>query len=221
MKKITYPLHIILRAALVDIFNIVLYGWRAPRYAELIWVKPEEVLLQYIGDSLKTGGVIDGDWDRRVIALREKPKAKKIIRKLSSGCSWRETGIYDRILTRIAEGKSMEGCADLADIEKRYRKLDILIDTLRNNGKFKTRAEMGGFREFGGIQINIDRSGNPIFGQGGCHRLIIAQELKIPMIPAMLNTVHESAIKSGSWLKYRSCTNGSAKRKSLTAQNCR
>ena len=72
-----------------------------------------------------------------------------------------------------------------------------LFKETQQTGKLKTRKEINpsNFREKDGILVHIAKNGRPFFGGHGFHRLAIAQELKLDVIPACVGLVDKSSIQ--------------------------
>lgn len=123
---------------------------------------------------------------------------------IRSGVPWEKTFAYDRMLQLIEQnGGVFDGCRNQHDIENRYRKIDVMIDEIRNSGRMKSIREIDplGFRELGGIHVGVTRSGEIVKAGGGTHRLHIARELDLPYVPACLDVIHPVAIQNGAWRK--------------------
>ena len=119
------------------------------------------------------------------------------------GASWEETEAYDQMLRLITQtGKSVDGCRSLDEVVRRYERLDAVFEQVREDRRLRSRSELPlpdrGFREVGGVYVHLGRSGQPIFGGGGFHRLAIARVLELPEIPAQLGVVHEELLRRGS-----------------------
>lgn len=134
-------------------------------------------------------------------------KIQAVHRRIREGVSWSEAGAYDCMGHLMEKYGELDGCRTLQDVEARYQRLDSLIAALRDGESFKTREELGGLREFGGIYIHVGRSGELIFGGGGCHRLAIAQALELRCVPAQVGVVHAEALQNGEFRKLLSPTN--------------
>ena len=114
-----------------------------------------------------------------------------------NGVTWEDTGIYEHMAALIAErGREVDGCINRDDIIDRYNRLDSIFDQIKMERRLRTRQELDprNFREVGGIYVHIGPAGELYFGGGGCHRFAIARVLKLPMVPAQIGCVHQSAI---------------------------
>ena len=187
------------RAAKRDRHQRRKFGAATPLYAERIWVNPSECLVatsQSISRR-KSALVSSGDWDEPHIAIGEVPKIRYCLRHWLDGLSWQEAGAYDHML-KLIEQKSgaVDGVANLAQIKARYAKLDKIFAQVKAEGALQTMAALKdkNFRESGGIYVHIDRSGAPLFGNAGHHRLAIAIALRLENFPAQLGIVHEDAL---------------------------
>lgn len=187
-----------LRPPVRDAATIARHGRGAPRYAERIWVDPAE-LDEYVPDVRRwwSGRVLGGGWDTVRARVDEHPKVRVCDDRWRHGRSWAQAGAYAQMLRLIEErGRPKDGCADLDDIVRRYRRLDTVFEQVRAEGRLRTRAEAapGEYRELGGVLVNIDRHGRPVAGGGGWHRLAMARLLELPLIPAQVGVVHAAAL---------------------------
>lgn len=183
-----------------DARNLVRHGTAAPRWGELIWVDPETVNTFVSSHNRSyTGQVIGGDWDLAAEPLEEHEKFVACSEHWSEGTPWEETGIIDLIVEEIEQHGSKDGCTTRDEVVARYQQLDQIFEQVRAEKRLRTRRELDpdAYREVGGIYIHIDRHNLPVFGNGGCHRLAIAQVLGLDIIPAQVGVVHEGAL--GSW----------------------
>ncbi len=188
------------RGATVDVANLLRYGTLAPRVSERIWIDPL-ACAGALADGVelgRSGRVVGGDWDLAPLPLVDVPHIRMCLAHWRDGVPWERTGAYEELLRAIEEdGGSHGGCSTLADVVRRYERLDELLEEVRGAGGLAPRSEIGGphWRERGGILMHVGRGGVPIFnGWGGCHRLAIALHLKLDLVPAQLGMVHPAGI---------------------------
>lgn len=188
-----------------DASNIIRFGVNAPRSAQRINVDPCEVE-KWISWRMSfnrshTGRVIGGDWDKQAKTIWKCRKFAIAKRKYMKAISWEEAGAYKRMLREIERRPGVDGCYTTSDIVGRYQQLDMIFEQMKSDGRLRTRQEIldSNFREYGGIFIHIGRKGEPIFGDGGVHRLVMAQHLGFSTIPCQLGVVHPDAIGSNSF----------------------
>ena len=100
------------------------------------------------------------------------------------------------VLEKIEQHGKYDRCKTSAEVDTRFSQLDKLYEELLHGARFKTMKEQfpDNFREQGGIHVHIGREGALLFGGGGCHRLAIAQVLKLPLIPAQIGVIHRGAL---------------------------
>ncbi len=175
-----------------DIYNIFRYGLKSPRALQLIYVDPGKITKIQTGKAFSRidgGKVVDGDWDLCFSNLEDSKKYQIIYKKVITGCSWEESGIYEYY----------SGNDKYKVLKSRYEGLSEFINHLKSGGKFLTRQELGkkNFRENKGILVNMDRNGEIIFTGRGFHRLAIAKALGLKSIPVALVVVHEQAVING------------------------
>lgn len=192
----------------VDVINILKYQKNAPFSCERLFVSPKNINFMLdpsvdveLDNMLKrsdTGAVMAGDWDLNIIPFAELDKYKVCHARFSENKSWKDSNAYDLMLNLVEKTPGSDGCYNIDDIVIRYNKLDDIFLSAKRNGRLLSVAEVNKkeFREQGGIYVHIGRSGNLIFGLGGCHRLSIAKILELDEIPVQLGVVHESAISN-------------------------
>jgi hypothetical protein len=187
-----------LRPVVRDAGNRLRYGADAPRYAERIWVRPAELHERVLGSRrLWSGQVRDGDWDRHREPVGSMPKVQACIDRWVHGHRWEDTGAYTWMMRLIEDrGRAKDGCETYEDVVARYAQLDRVFEQVRAEGRLRRRSEVDppGFRELGGVLVNVDRDGAPVAGGGGWHRLAMARILELPLIPAQVGLVHRAAL---------------------------
>lgn len=182
-----------------DILNILLWGRNGPKSAELIFIDPCSIthVLQKPISRKQSGKVLDSDWDLNIIHIHELPKVAACRAHFIHNIPWENSGAWELMADLFKVRSSPDNCSSWVDVEERYSRLDELYKHLKEGGRFKSQAELSRtkkFRERGGVHVHFNRDGEPVFGAGGCHRLAIAQILKLPYIPAQLGVVHKNAI---------------------------
>lgn len=193
--------------------NRLRHGRQAPRFAERLWVDPRRVKHVIGGPAgSHSGRVVSGNWDTAAAPIWSMPKYAACVEHWTRGVPWERTGIYDLMLRLINEKGQVDGCRTLADVIARYERLDGIFDQVQADGRMRTFEEITGRRrgrygrEDHGILIHVDRSGSPVHGRGGTHRLAIATVLGLPTVPARVGLIHPSALdvwrdrySGGSW----------------------
>ena len=181
-----------------DLGSVVRHGSNGPRHGELIWLDPSTISRATSGlDRSATGKVLGGAWDRDVVAIDSIWKIAAARMHWQEGVPWEETGVYDLMLAEISRsGRSLDGCRTLDDVVRRYERLDDLFERVRQERRLQPVRERSRFmrREVGGVYVHVARDGEPLFGRGGCHRLVMAQVLELPDMPAQLGAVHLEAV---------------------------
>lgn len=192
--------------ALRDVLNRLRYGRGAPQSDELLWIDPAAVRFHYDPDPASgaprfrrsdSGKVVDGDWDLSRHAIGQGIKYRAVLARYRDGLPWHETGLYDEMLARIARDGVADGCRSLADIERRYARLDDAVEEIRRSGGMAPRATLPGKafrREHGGVLVHVGRDGALLRAGGGQHRFAIAVALELPRMPAQLGVVHRQAV---------------------------
>lgn len=191
-----------------DLINILRFGLDAPRYSQTLFLNPQEISLAVLPDLLSredTGKVMGGDWDLHVRQLHDIKKIAMVKARIREGKSWEAAGAYQIMNELIQKHHVYDDCKTKEDVLQRYERLDRVIESIKSGGFLSmSRVRKGTFRESGGVYIHIGRNGEYIFGIGGCHRLAIAQALRLECIPVQVGVVHEKAIVNGHWKKLNS-----------------
>ena len=188
-----------------DVTNMLRYGPHAPKYAELIWARPQDVRHALFGPTefaTCSGRVICIEDRFRLTDLLSTPRIRSCYAHWVDGVPWESTPDHEVTLRAVRSGKDWAGCKTEDDLRARYRALDRLFEETKKSMRLKTRRELNpnAYREEGGILICIGREGEPLL-YDGFHRFAIALVLDLPVVPAQLGFVDESAV--GSVRRYR------------------
>ena len=149
--------------------------------------------------------MLDGNWDLAVTKISKTRKYQACQAHFVDGKSWDETGIYDHMMSKIADFGIFDKCRTMDDVIARYASIDRLYDELSNHNRLKRQHEMPQYwrRESGSIFGHVDRHGNIIRYRNGNHRFLITRILKYPEVPIHVGTVHLDAVKSGAYAALR------------------
>lgn len=190
-----------------DIKNYIKHGPSAPKFAERIWIIPDDKTMfltaasmrKYIGMSNQeaSGRVIEFSWPvEKAIPVCKLTKIKMCLEHWRNGISWEDTGIYEYMEKMILEYGEHDGCKNTDDLIKRYEKLDILFEQARQEGRLRTWEELNpnhaDKRRDSGF-VHIGPKGKHYWAGAGQHRLAIGYILKIPL-PAQIGCIHFSAL---------------------------
>lgn len=188
-----------------DCKNLLFYGFKAPLFAERIYINQRNCKVYCTKWNREyTGRVIGGDWDLGLQPIERHPKFEYCVRHWVNGLSWQASGAYDLMKKLIDEkGGRVDDCLTFEDIKQRYERLDQIFFEVKHDMKVLPQQvhQPGGFRESGGVYVHINRNNDPVFGGGGVHRFAITKILELDWIPAQLGVVHKEAIKK--WIVYR------------------
>ncbi len=184
------------------------YGAMAPRFAEIIWVKPRECSKALASDTLKKvfgfseheifGRVVESCWPLEEVRLiTNLSLIKYCIEHWVHGVPWEDTGEYDRMEKRIRESPfgHSQGCRNRDDIIRRCENLDRIFEQAKQEGRLRTKEEISPENDWDlrEMVIHIGPEGELYKGGSGMHRFAIAYILDIPF-PAQIGLVHVSAI---------------------------
>lgn len=156
----------------------------------IIYTDPGEIKVVDNSDlhkMLDSGKIISGNWDRNVVPIEQHPKFRAVKERYTKKKSWEDTGIYDHLMMKINSRGRAEGCHSLVELKERYESVDILYESMRNEGY--QSSKVGSF--FDHICVHIGRDGELIFAGGGTHRLAIAQVLGLPEVPVRVVVRHK------------------------------
>jgi hypothetical protein len=181
-----------------DVTNILRYGPKAPRYAELIWVNPKDIRYALWGPSnyVKCSGrVLDIEAHFKLINIHDTPRIRSCFAHWVDGVPWESTDDHLIMLEAVRSGKDWGWTEE--DLYRRYNRLDQVFRQAKDSMRLKTRKELDpkAFREEGGIVVCIGTNGEPLL-YDGFHRLAIALILELPIVPAQLGYVDNKAIES-------------------------
>lgn len=185
-----------------DIHNVAHYGIAAPRFAERIWVDPMQlksalVLPPGVRRHHASGLVMDTS-ELQEVPLFGSRQFDSSIEHWCRGVPWEETADYLAVMEGVRRGERRADCNTEKDVLLRYQRLDALIETVREEGRLRTRPELEkhAFREYGGVQVCVGKQGRLLLLQhSGYHRFAIAWILNLPLMPAQIGLVDPDAIQ--------------------------
>jgi hypothetical protein len=172
-----------------------------------IWIWPKAVT-HTVSVVPRGRFVKGGDWDRASGPIDEvKPTTASTVHMMfTQGLDYRLTPQYDRMHRVVAsylDGRCEKPSAlgaywarSFEDVDLYFEELVQTFEYMRTYG-YRTQEQLQGERpeirsEAGDeIRILVDRSGSPILGKGGAHRLLMASILNIARVPAELVGVHQ------------------------------
>jgi hypothetical protein len=177
--------------------NVVRFGKAAPRPNERIWVEPAAVRFALDGLPVRSGYVVDRWPPADPVPFEDHVHVRFALAHWRDGQSWEETGAYAYMLEQIARRGRQDGCLDAADVRRRYERLDELFETVRREGRLRTRSELdpAARDEDEGILVHIGPDGEPAIGDSGKHRMTIARLHGLGSVPARIGYVHRDAVR--------------------------
>jgi hypothetical protein len=185
--------------------NLLQFGQNIPHAHELIYFNSNLVNTRIVGFKKEDSGrVIAGDWDLNQVSLFNQdffnPTFILAYRKFELGLTWEESGLVDLRFSKLGRMGVTR-----AEILRDYEKLDAIEERIKNEGKFPRDPANTGKFELGGISIHIDRTGKPVFGGGGSHRLALAKFYQMERVPGKMGVIHrkvlQQQIPKSSWGK--------------------
>ena len=199
-----------------DIANKLKYGFKAPLYAERIWVRPKEckrVLLKADEKGFRGmySGMVVHSWPPITgcinLKLLEYPKIKSCVDHWKYGIPWEDTEVYKYSEKRMlsSENGIYNNCKSIEDLIERYRQLDYIYQQVKRENRIKAVKEFNpkAFREEDGILIHIGPFGELYIG-GSFHRFAMALVLNLKIVPAQIGCIHSDALIYLSKLRSKS-----------------
>ena len=169
-------------------------SWTRRDPHRIVRVAPLEVAAttaERLDESLR-GCTVGGDWDLRAVPLRSLTLWRGLEQRIVEGRDWPET-----VLSRgpVDEGVPNAGTrlltGDAEERERRLRRIDALIASLRRDG-WLPHHDVGA-RFHHEMTVVVGRSGALVRNSGGLHRLIIAQLIGLERIPCRILAEHPDA----------------------------
>ena len=175
-----------------EIRNKYNFGSNAPKYAEPIFLKHQEIeYVLSIGGQIKTSGKVVKNIEPAPLVFFENTEIFRIcFRRWVQGYSWEQAGAYKRMMTLISKYGCYDGCSTFKEVERRYARLDELFEKALQEGILQTDSL---FRYENGILIHYDGE-RFFFGGNGNHRLAIAKLAKVDSLKCQLGTVTENGL---------------------------
>ena len=132
------------KKTLRDIHNGRQFGPNGPQSDEALFVDPWAVKYQLVPEKKpktrlftqdSSGLVLDGDWDLAVTEISKTRKYQACQAHFVDGKSWEETGIYDHMMSKIANLGIFDKCRTMDDVIARYASIDRLYDELSKHDR--------------------------------------------------------------------------------------
>ena len=180
-----------------DAYNLLHYGNMAPRFAERIFIDPKscEYSIRLGSQVFSSGRVLKKTIGfEKKSPLQDEPLIIGCLAHWINGQDWDSTGLLRRLTKQVEEAGIADCCRSERDVIDRYERLDQLFDQVKMEGRLRSKIELGGYREMGGVLIHIGPDGEFYFGGNGNHRLAIALALELDEIPAQLGSIHIGAL---------------------------
>lgn len=180
-----------------DAWNRLHWGRDAPRFAERIFIDPKscKFSVRLGSQTFSSGRVLTNTIDfEKKIPLRDEPLIVGCMEHWLEGKDWNSTGLPQKLTEKIEEVGIADGCRSENDAIKRYERLDHIFAQVKSEGRLRSKLELGGYREMGGVLIHIGPDGEFYFGGNGNHRLAIALAMGLDEIPAQLGSIHIKAL---------------------------
>ncbi len=204
----------IARKTLRDVYNRRRFGTDGPLSDEALFIDPCAVKWQFKPgrkngaprySQIHSGLVVGGDWDLSVSDITKSRKFIACHAHFVDGQTWKDTGIYDHMMTQIGKYGSFDACYTMDDVIVRYAAIDQLYDDMATRDRMMLRRELPEFyrRESGGILGHINRHGEVIRYANGNHRFLVARILKYREVPIHVGAVHLGAVTSGAFAALR------------------
>jgi len=198
----------LLRAGAILVFDALTWiRYRQPglKKYQLLFVKPEEVIWGYQqAPPHHFGAVSRKSLESELVPVREAlgGTPARCVMRVKENKSWEETGEFVFFWSK-SKSRTRDPNRVASNMVNRYKALDQLVESLKVDGKLKTRREIDEhpFREKGGIGIIIHESGDIALCDGH-HRFGIALGLDLNEIPVSLHSVDPKFVLSGAWREF-------------------
>lgn len=184
-----------------------------PKSEKIYWIDPKDIVYHtnYRPDKYRKiedrvfdmwqhyGKTVGGDWDISSSKFEELEIFKTIKTRIQDNINWKDTEHYQSLLHDIKQGYSRFGCINEIELNSRFKAMDSLIKSIKQNGykDHKKRREekknqgANSDRFFSDeVTVNISRDGKYLF-QNGRHRLSVALVLDVEKIPVKVLVRHE------------------------------
>ncbi len=177
--------------------NMCSHGIKCPKAQDLVVVNTSDVKTRLTGiKKIDSGRILGGSWDEKAISLFDNLPTNRTfelaLKKFDKDQSWLDSEAFDYACKKLhSKGYKIE------EIYEKYRNLDKIEEIIRSTHQLPRSLEHKGRREINGVYIHIGRSGQPIFGGGGSHRLAMAIRLNVKKIPVQIGLIHEDFIGTG------------------------
>lgn len=150
-----------------------------------------------------------GDWDLKHVRHIEEsvPWIVETVKKLfEQGCSYTETEQYHRMISVIDQYRRKPWlkpgrlgaywCRTRQDVDRYF---EILLDSYRDMQQhgYRTQQELMQINpsvvrsQTDEIRLHVCREGTLVLGRGGTHRLLMAKQLQLSVVPGVIDGVHE------------------------------
>ena len=185
-----------------------------PKPENLYWINPKDIIFQTnyrpdkytniedrVFDMWKHNGkIMGGDWDISSFKFEDLEVFKAIKARIQDNIDWKSTKWYQLLLNDLKQGYSRFGCINETELNKRFKAIDSLIDSIKQNGynSHKTRIKDEKKQSLNlttfisdEVTVNISRYGKYMF-QSGRHRLSAAIVFGIEKIPVKVLVRHKN-----------------------------
>lgn len=178
--------------------NLARFGRGAPRPAERLWIDPQQVSKATAWFPSKSGAVRYTWPPAELMPFEDHIHVRFALAHWRDGLPWENTGVYEYMMGRIRARGRQDDCQTFANVVARFERLDELYESVKADGRMKTRQELSPaiFRETGGILVHFGPNSEPVIGDAGKHRLTIAKLTGVSRIPVQLGEIHIHALGS-------------------------
>ena len=185
-----------MKVLLKDGFNHFIYPKFSPKFAERIWINPNDVMGIIRLGKKYSAKVIDfnlKDFSDMIRELHDDERIKSCIDHWINAIPWEETTDYRKKVYELKNtGKTWDNdCFSVKDLDRKYQFLDQLFMELSQTRKMLTseQIDQNHFRELNTFGIHIGSKGELYLDSGGYHRFAIAYILKLERVPARLGAI--------------------------------
>ena len=163
---------------------------------EIVYINPNKIKY-YDSERLFSSiyFIQDGDWDKKVIKIEEKPQYRVVNELINKQIPIRQLTDFEYTVNKYLEKKNIgkNQAIDLA--VKKYQSILNLIKTMKRDG-YKTQEDLGKLPHnkfntwYDEIRVSINRNGEYLLNGSGNHRLFISQQIGIEKVPIVIIRNH-------------------------------
>lgn len=162
----------------------------------LFWVTTNRIKYRVSSEPFNrqdAGRVIGGNWDQeRGDLTTDDSLYDALVERYQNDTPWSEIDFYQKQIDRIKRGESAWGCRTVAELQKRYEKLDDVHTSMLKQGYQPAREVVDGrsIMALDEIGVHIGRDGELLFAGEGNHRIRLAHIVGLDTVAVQVLVRH-------------------------------